>query len=177
MSKIEGEWEINNNVSVKHPTTKCPYGGLCAYPFCENGLQCTTLEFIMTEDQDNKVNPVGSVKQYFVYQENLNNLKKKISKLENAQKGIYKNIKTDITSILLGYGFSDSDFEVQLTSDGIGISLFVKIFNDYQIVAGIPTSLFSNLDDLMGIPGKINIQGKKKIAGNQVYTLDIHYEL
>jgi len=177
--KIMGEWEINSDVNVKHSAIKCNHGGLCAYPFCEHKLDCTgnsepTKEIPLNGEE---VKKLTGVKQYFDYQEELNNLKHKLTKIETAQKEIYDNIKTDITSIFIAYDYSDLDFKIKLTPDGIRIELQVKIYNDYEIVHQINTKLFRSLDDLMGMPGKMNIQGERKVAGNNVYTIELTYEL
>lgn len=177
IKKINGDWEVNDNVTVKHPVTDCVNGGLCSFPFCEHHLECENRKDPVEHDKVMEVKTKGSVKQYFTYQEDLNKLKNKISKIEDAQKEIYKNIKTDVTSIFIAHDYNDMDFKVELTPEGIKIELYVKVYNDYQIIHPINTSLFNHLDELMGISGKMNICDRRKIDGNQVYTLELTYEL
>ena len=176
IKEINGDWEMNQNVTVEHPTKECPYGGLCAYPFCENHLDCEN-GIVVKNPTAEEVKKVGSVKQYFDYQKELNNLKNKIDKIEAAQKEIYENIKTDITSVLLAYDYDEMDFEILLTPDGIKIELYVKVYNDYKIIHPINTKLFQNLDELMGMSCGLNICDKRKLGGNNVFTLELNYEL
>lgn len=178
IKEITGEWPVNNNVTVEHPTKECSYMGLCAYPFCEHNLDCNPNTVNVDPiKKEVEVKKVGSVKQYFDYQEELNTLRDKISKIEDAQKEIYENIKTDITSVFLAYDYSDLDFKIILTQEGIKIELYVQIYNDYQVIHPINTKLFYNLDELMGVSCKMNICDRRKIGGNQVYTLELTYEL
>lgn len=175
IKEINGEWEVNNNVHVEHPSKECSFGGLCAYPFCEHHMDCEKNKTIKSDKK--AVKKMGSVKQYFNYQEELNNLKNKITKIEAAQKEIYENIKTDITSVFLAHDYDTLDFEIILTQDGIKIELYVKVYNDYKIIHPINTKLFHNLDELMNMSCEMNICDKRKINGNNMYTIELNYEL
>lgn len=176
MSKIMGEWAVNQDVTVEHATHNCLHGGLCSYPFCENKLNCNREGEIAAADEED-VNKLTSVKQYFTYQEELNTLQSKINKLESAQKDIYDGIRVDITTVFLSHGYNTTDFEIELTSSGICITLYVKKFNDSQLVSGINTELFTHLNELMNMPGKINIVNDQVVAGNHVYAIELYYEL
>ena len=128
-----------------------------------------------TEDTINNVTKTN-VKQYFEYQEELNQLTMKMDKIKTLRDNLKDGLKTDITTVLLSYDYNDTA-KIKLTRTGLTITLPVKLYNDYEIIHKIDTELFTQLNKLMGITGKLNITGPHKEAGNQVYTLELIYNL
>ena len=131
---------------------------------------------------DNKANDLinndtkTSVKQYFEYQEELNQLTMKMDEIKTLRDNLKDGLKTDITTVLLAFYYNDTA-KIKLTRTGLTINLPVKVYNDYEIIYKIDTDLFTQLNNLMGITGKLNISNKHKEAGNTVYTLELIYEL
>ena len=159
----------------------------CYFPFCENNMACNVKgeskkEEVTVINQESTIDDVGadnvsSVKQHFDYQLELNTLDVKINKLKKAQEDIFNGIKTDIETIFIGYDCSTIDLEVKLTQHGIRIIYPVKKYNDYNIVSPVDTDLFTKLNQLMGVNGKLNIVKDKVLHGNHVYTIELDYEV
>lgn len=120
---------------------------------------------------------ISSVKQYFNYQEDINMYKDKLSKLEDAQKDLMNDIKTDVEDILSTYNYNELGTEIKITNTGLKIRIPVKIYNDHDICYKIDTDLFTQLNNLMGMHGRLNIENKTKYAGNMVYHIELIYEL
>lgn len=131
---------------------------------------------------DNKANDLinndtkTSVKQYFEYQEELNQLTMKMDEIKTLRDNLKDGLKTDITTVLFAFDYNDTA-KIKLTRTGLTINLPVKVYNDYEIINKIDTDLFTQLNNLMGINGELNISNKHKEAGNTVYTLELIYEL
>ena len=131
---------------------------------------------------DNKANDLinndtkTSVKQYFEYQEELYTLNEKIDEIKTLRDDLQDGLKTEITSVLHAFNYNDFA-KIKLTKEGLTISLPVKIYNDYELIYKIDTKLFTYLNRLIGVSGKLNIINKHKEAGNTVYTLELIYEL
>lgn len=128
-----------------------------------------------TDDLSNNVTKT-SVKKYFEYQEELNQLTMKMDEIKTLRDNLKDRLKTDITTVLLAFDYNDTA-KIKLTRTGLTINLPVKVYNDYEIIHKIDTDLFTQLNNLMGITGKLNISNKHKEAGNTVYTLELIYEL
>lgn len=140
--------------------------------------ECTMNELkqLINEDDDMSES-TGSVKQYFTYQESINEYKNKLNKLESAQKDLIDEIKTDVETILIAYNYNELGTKIKITNKGLKIRIPVKVYNDYDICYKIDTDLFTQLNNLMGMNGRLNIENRTKYAGNMVYHIELIYEL
>ena len=119
---------------------------------------------------------MNSIKQYFDYQKEINLINTKKDKLEKAQKELYNTIKTDIETVFFALDCDEVGTEIELTKKGIEINYPVRIFNDDSILYKINTDLFTQLNNLIGVHGKLNIENTRQYTGgNHVYMLKLIY--
>lgn len=130
-----------------------------------------------TKALKNEVDNMSSIKQYFDYQKEINMINSKKDKLEKAQKELYNNIKTDIETVFLALDCEELGTKIELTKTGIEIYYSVRIKNDYGILYPLNTDLFTQLNNVIGVKGKLDIESKRYNGGNQVYHLILRYEL
>lgn len=130
-----------------------------------------------TKALKNEVDNMSSIKQYFDYQKEINMINSKKDKLEKAQKELYDNIKTDIETVFLALDCDEVGTKIELTKTGIEIRYHARIKNDYGILYPLNTDLFAQLNKVIGVKGKLDIEGKKYCYGDYVYPLVLRYEL
>ena len=130
-----------------------------------------------TKALKNEVDNMSSIKQYFDYQEEINTINNKKNKLEKAQKELYDNIKTDIETVFTAFDSWELGNEIKLTPEGIEIKYPVKIKNDYGLLYPLNTDLLTQLNNVIGVNGTLNIESERKFAGHKVYTLILTYKL
>lgn len=130
-----------------------------------------------TKALKNEVDNMNSIKQYFDYQKEINMINSKKDKLEKAQKELYNHIKTDIETVFLALDCDEVGTKIELTKTGIEIYYPVRIKNDYGILYPLNTDLFTQLNKVIGVKGKLDIEGKKYCYGDYVYPLVLRYEL
>ena len=162
----------------------------CNFPYCENDLTCekeeTEVETVGVEAIQGpvgrctlvptKLNDESDINKFFQYQKRLNDLEKEKIELEKNKKEVFQKVKTEIETIFLALDCDELGTKIELTKNGLTISYPVRVLNDYQTML-LDTELFTQLNNLMGMTGKLNMVKSTKQAGNHVYILEIKFDL
>jgi len=182
------KWSENNPQNeIGEVVNTCTIAGTnCFFPYCENDLSCDKKEEHMTDKPvtvqpiihppKKEVKPISNVKLYFQCQEKINRLDQQREKLIQEKEEIFQKVKTDIETVFLALDCEELGTNIELTKDGVKITYPVKVFNDYQSTL-IDTDLFTQLNNVMGRKGKLNIMKEIKTAGNYVRNIEINYSL
>ena len=175
MKQKQPYWPYNTLEEFKNKYTEDPDYLLRERPSCS--MEELQKLINKEEEVENMSESIGSVNKYFNYQKDINMYKNKLTKLENLQKDLIDEIKTDVETILIAYNYNELGTKIKITNNGLKIRIPVKVYNDYDICYKIDTDLFTQLNKLMGMHGKLNIENKTKFAGDMVYHIELIYEL
>lgn len=193
--KMVKKWSENitsENTTIQEVVNECQFPvddmiTACLFPYCENELACENDHLLddIVEDSKEEVikvetlpesKVISNVEQYFQCQEKLNGLEEEKARLTQEKKKIFRKVKTDIETVFIALDCNELGTKVELTQSGIKIIYPVKVFNDYQSTL-IDTDLFTQLNNVMGMKGKLNMTGETKKAGNYIRILELIYEL
>lgn len=187
----EYKWD-ENEAEIEHVEVYCGVTDEltpCNFPYCENDLTCEKETEVETVGVDAIQGPVGrctpvptklndesDINKFFQYQKRLNDLEKEKIELEKNKKEVFQKVKTEIETIFLALDCDELGTKIELTKNGLTISYPVRVLNDYQTML-LDTELFTQLNNLMGMTGKLNMVKSTKQAGNHVYILEIKFDL
>lgn len=155
----------------------------CNFPYCTEDLACEKEPVIETPTEtdnnisvDDGLSKESPVVEFFKYQKRLNDLEKEKSELEKNKNEVFQKVKTDIQTIFIALDCEELNTKIELTKTGLRISYPLHVVNDYQTRL-LDTDLFTQLNKLIGMTGKLNMVNSEKQAGNYVYVLEIDYDL
>ena len=188
----EYKWD-ENEAEIEHVEVYCGVTDEltpCNFPYCENDLTCekeeTEVETVGVEAIQGpvgrctlvptKLNDESDINKFFQYQKRLNDLEKEKIELEKNKKEVFQKVKTEIETIFLALDCDELGTKIELTKNGLTIRYPVRVLNDYQTML-LDTELFTQLNNLMGMTGKLNMVKSTKQAGNHVYILEIKFDL
>ena len=154
--------------------------GACTFPFCETDLNCehknTVEETAPVTDGLRETKPVNNVEAFFTCQEKLNTLEKEKNRLLQEKNEVFKKVKTDIETVFIALDCEEIGTKITLTGKGLTISYPLRVYNKYQTTL-INTDLFTQLNKVMGMKGKLSMSDETKLGGNMVRLMELIYEL
>lgn len=193
MSEIK--WKENKTLNITEIVNTCEKTKEpCKFPYCEMDLACETktLQEAMDEtteepapntDENKNTNttitvdkPADNVAVFFECQNQINQLNQEKTRLEKAKKEAFDKLKTDIQTVFIALDCEDFGTKITLTDKGLNISYPVRVFNKYQTTL-VDTDLFTQLNNLMGMKGKLSMAEETKVAGNFVRIIELIYEV
>ena len=172
-NKPQGYGEINETVNECTTNKEA-----CTFPYCEKNLICkkdntTDKEKTTVENKPEDDN----VTAFFKCQEKLNTIEQEKQNILKHKEEAFNKVKIDIETIFIALECDVTDLDIQLTNKGIKISFSVKVFNGYETIPAVNTDLFTQLNKLLGVNGKLSLSGDTKIAGNHVRIINLIYEI
>ena len=194
----EFKWQENVTEDIHGPINEtvsiCTDGeSACFFPFCEEDLACDeritlqeaidrdnlkeeTVEKATIQTTENVDKPANTVAGFFECQKQLNQLEEEKQRLKKEKAELFNKLKVDIETIFLALDCEELGTKITLTDKGLNISYPVRVFNKYQTTL-VDTDLFTQLNKLLGMKGKLSMAEETKVAGNMVRVIELIYEI
>lgn len=195
MSEFKWQENVTEDIHgpIKETVSICTDGeSACFFPFCEEDLACDeyiTLQEAMDRDKELQVEeetvpqttitedkPANTVAGFFECQKQLNQLDLEKQRLKKEKAELFNKLKVDIETIFLALDCEELGTKITLTDKGLNISYPVRVFNKYQTTL-VDTDLFTQLNKLLGMKGKLSMAEETKVAGNMVRVIMLIYEI